>query len=109
MQHTNNKNFRQWFNLLAIRTRRLSILHHPPIFRKATQNLALFPTILFAFAMIFIFNYVPSIQKAIGSADVPVEYFFFPVAFGLVLLLLDEARKWAVRRYPKGLLAKLAW
>lgn len=99
----------QWFNLLAIRTRRLSLLQHPPIFRKATQNLALFPAILFAFVMIFIFNYIPSLQSAIGSMNVPAEYFFFPVAFGLVLLIMDEARKWTVRKYPHGVLAKVAW
>jgi hypothetical protein len=30
-------------------------------------------------------------------------------AFGLGILFLDEVRKWAVRNWPMGLLAKLAW
>lgn len=40
---------------------------------------------------------------------VPAEYIFLPLAFALGLLLLDEGRKYLVRMYPKGILAKLAW
>jgi len=40
---------------------------------------------------------------------VPVEHFFLPIAFGLVVLLADETRKYFVRKYPKGFLAKIAW
>ncbi|MCJ1395670.1 hypothetical protein MMC18_008556 [Xylographa bjoerkii] len=99
----------QWFNLMATRTRHLSIFQHPPAFNKATQNLYLFPAILFAFVIIFIFNYPPGLQSTLGTSNIPVEYFFFPMAFGLGLLFIDEARKWAVRRWPNGLLAKMAW
>lgn len=31
------------------------------------------------------------------------------MGYGAGILLLDEARKWRVRKNPKGLLAKLAW
>ncbi|KAK9334223.1 HAD-like domain-containing protein [Lipomyces starkeyi] len=41
----------QWFNLMAVRTRRLSIFQMPPLFNKKTQNLYLFPAILFALLM----------------------------------------------------------
>lgn len=99
----------QFFNLLAIRTRRLSIFQHPPLFDRRTQNWPLFPAMAFAVAIIFIFCYIPGIQGPIGSTQVPVEYFFLPVAFGLGLLSLDECRKYLVRRYPTGLLAKCAW
>ena len=99
----------QWFNLLALRTRRLSILQHPPVFKKATQNFYLFPAIVFALAIIFIFCYIPSVQSVIASAQVPVAFWFYPMAFGVGLLCLDEARKFAVRRWPKGPLAKCAW
>jgi sodium/potassium-transporting ATPase subunit alpha len=94
---------------MATRTRHLSIFQHPPAFNKATQNLYLFPAILFSFVVIFIFCYPPGLQSVLGSAAVPVEYFFLPVAFGIGLLLVDEARKAAVRRWPKGVLARLAW
>ncbi|KAF2692005.1 calcium ATPase [Lentithecium fluviatile CBS 122367] len=99
----------QLFNLLATRTRRLSIFQQPPAFNKDTQNLLLFPAMVFAIAIVFIFCYIPSIQNTIGTTAVPVEYWFFPVAFGFALLLLDEARKWAIRTWPKGFFAKVAW
>ncbi|KAK2784755.1 hypothetical protein FQN52_008840 [Onygenales sp. PD_12] len=99
----------QFFNLFATRTRRLSIFQQPPIFNKATQNPAIFVAIVFALVIVFIFNYIPGIQDTVATATVPAEYFFLPVAFGLGLLLLDESRKYCVRRWPKGLLAKLAW
>ena len=99
----------QWFNLMATRTRRLSIFQQPPAFNKATQNLWLFPAILFAMVVIFIFLYIPGLTTAINSSKIPVEYFFFPVAFGLWILLADEMRKWYVRKYPNGWVAWFAW
>ncbi|EDU50209.1 MgtA, Cation transport ATPase [Pyrenophora tritici-repentis] len=99
----------QLFNLLATRTRTLSIFQQPPILNKATQNLSLFPAMIFAIVVAFIFNYIPSLQRTVGTRSVPVEHWFLPAAFGLGLLLLDEGRKYCVRRWPKGLLAKIAW
>ncbi|KAF2867853.1 hypothetical protein BDV95DRAFT_163675 [Massariosphaeria phaeospora] len=99
----------QLFNLLATRTRRLSIFQQPPIFNKGTQNLLLFPAMVFAIVVVFIFCYIPSLQITIGTTQIPVEYWFLPAAFGVALLMLDEARKWAVRTYPQGILARIAW
>ncbi|EFR00901.1 hypothetical protein MGYG_03904 [Nannizzia gypsea CBS 118893] len=99
----------QFFNLLATRTRRLSIFQQPPIFNKQTQNPLLFVAMLFSLMIIFIFCYIPGIQNTVATTTVPVEHFFLPLAFGLGLLLLDETRKYFVRQYPKGLLAKLSW
>ena len=108
LESTNANTFLR-FNVMATRTRRLSIFQQPPIFNKATQNLALFPAILFALVVIFIFLYIPGLQRTINSSKIPVEYFFFPVAFGLWLLFTDEVRKWWCRRWPKGMLARIAW
>ena len=99
----------QFFNLMCVRTRRLSLLQHPPLFRKATKNIYLFPAIAFAIAIAFFFNYVPRFQQVLGTAQIPVEQWFLPLSFGMGLLLIDEGRKWAVRIWPHGLLAKLAW
>ncbi|KAK4222517.1 hypothetical protein QBC38DRAFT_80396 [Podospora fimiseda] len=99
----------QFFNLLAVRTRRLSIVQHPPLFRKATRNYYLFPAILFALVMAFFWLYIPTFQSVLGTAEVPVEYWFLPMAFGMGILLLDEGRKFMVRRYPKGVLGRVAW
>lgn len=99
----------QWFSLMALRTRRLSIFQHPPLFNKATQNWYLFPAIAFALLMAIFWLYIPKLQETLGTTSVPVENFFLPAAFGLMIMFFDEARKWAVRKWPKGVLAKVAW
>lgn len=99
----------QFFNLLAIRTRRLSIFQQPPIFKRETQNLLLFPAMVFALCIVFIFCYIPGLQKSIDTTSIPVENFFLPVAFGIGLLALDEARKYSVRRWPKSFIARISW
>ena len=91
----------QFFNLMCARTRRLSISQQPPIIKKSTRNYYLFPAMLFALAVgmrllhislieVFFFLYIPWFQQVILSTPVPVEYFFFPVAYGLGLLVLEE-------------------
>lgn len=100
---------RQWFNLMAVRTRRLSIFQHPPAFNKDTQNLLLFPAIAFALCMAIFWLYVPPFQEVLDTSSVPAEHYFLPAAFGLGILCLDELRKAAVRRWPKGILARCAW
>lgn len=99
----------QWFNLMSVRTRRLSIFQHPPLFNKKTQNLWLFPAILFALVMVFFWCYIPRLQDVLDTAEVPVEYWFLPMTFGLAILLADEARKFCVRKWPDGPMAKWAW
>ncbi|TVY58421.1 Sodium/potassium-transporting ATPase subunit alpha-A [Lachnellula cervina] len=99
----------QWFTLMTLRTRRLSVFQHPPAFNKMTQNLYLFPAIIFALVMAIFWLYIPQLQSTLGTSQVPAEHFFLPAAFGLGILFLDEARKWGVRKWPMGILAKMAW
>lgn len=99
----------QWFNLMATRTRRLSIFQHPPLFNKKTQNWYLFPAVIFSLVMAIFWLYIPPLQPILGTTAVPVEQWFLPFAFGMAQLLLDEARKYFVRGRPNGLLAKAAW
>lgn len=99
----------QWFNLMSVRTRRLSIFQHPPLFNKHTQNVWLFPAILFALVMVFFWCYIPRLQEVLDTTAVPVEYWFLPMAFGIAILLFDEGRKFCVRKWPKGIMAKWAW
>ncbi|KAI9047993.1 hypothetical protein LZ554_007791 [Drepanopeziza brunnea f. sp. 'monogermtubi'] len=99
----------QCFSLMCLRTRRLSIFQHPPLFNPRTQNWYLFPAMAFALLMAVFWLYVPRFQEVLGTTDVPVEHFFLPAAFGLGILFLDEARKWAVRRWPGGWLDRCAW
>jgi hypothetical protein len=94
---------------MAVRTRRLSIFQHPPAFNKSTQNLRLFPAIAFALCIAVFWLYIPALQNVLDTTSVPAEHYFLPAAFGLGVLSLDEARKAAVRRWPTGFLAKIAW
>ncbi|ETI22497.1 hypothetical protein G647_06572 [Cladophialophora carrionii CBS 160.54] len=98
----------QWFSVMALRTRHLSIFSHPPIFNRKTQNRLLFPAILFSLVVALVFTLSPGIDY-LGCNNVPVEHWFIPMTFGIGLLSLDELRKMAVRRYPGGSLAKIAW
>ncbi|KUJ19293.1 putative H /K ATPase alpha subunit [Mollisia scopiformis] len=99
----------QWFNLMASRTRRLSIFQHPPILNKQTQNWYLFPAIALALCMAIFWLYIPQLQSTLHTSRVPAEHFFLPAAFGLGILFLDELRKWGVRKWPGGLLENCAW
>jgi sodium/potassium-transporting ATPase subunit alpha len=74
-----------------------------------SQNWVLFPSMIFAIVVVFIFCYIPGLQNTIDTREIPVEYWFLPAAFGIGLLSLDEARKYCVRTWPKGFLAKIAW
>ncbi|KAH9845047.1 PMR1-Ca++-transporting P-type ATPase located in Golgi [Teratosphaeria destructans] len=91
----------QWFNLFAVRTRRLSVL-------RQRINWYLFPAILFALIIAIFFLYVPKFHEALGTATVPTEHWFLPMAFGAFVLLFDEGRKGLVRRFPKSFVAKVA-
>ena len=94
---------------MAVRTRRLSILSQPPLFRLSTQNLYLLPAIAFALVAAIFFMYVHKFQTVLGTSPVPVEYWFLPMGFGMGILLLDEGRKSLVRGKPGSSCAKLAW
>lgn len=53
--------------------------------------------------------YIPELQSVLNTSRVPVENFFLPATFGIGVLLLDEGRKFMVRRDSKGVFAKFAW
>ncbi|KXT11694.1 hypothetical protein AC579_6492 [Pseudocercospora musae] len=93
----------QWFNLFAVRTRRLSVLQH------SMNNWLLLPAIAFALVIAIFFLYVPSFHGPLQTAVIPTEHWFLPMAFGTGILLLDEGRKFLVRKYPTSLIARCAW
>ncbi|RSH91845.1 hypothetical protein EHS25_009215 [Saitozyma podzolica] len=100
----------QWGNLLSTRTRRLSIFQANPFGPNSpNRNLWIPPAMLASLAFLFFFSYVPFFQNTFLTRGVPVEYIFLPFAFALGILFLDETRKYFVRKYPKGFLARIAW
>ena len=94
----------QFFNLMAVRTRHLSIFQHSPF-----HNLLMFAAMAFALAVTFLFNYIPWFNSVISTAHVPAQYYFIAMGFGAAVLVYDELRKWFVRTHPKSFLAKIAW
>ncbi|KAJ7618585.1 hypothetical protein FB45DRAFT_1007358 [Roridomyces roridus] len=99
----------QWFNLLSTRTRRLSLFQQDPLINSGTRNRYLFPSMLAALAIACFFSYIPWFQSTFLTRGIPAEFFFLPMAYGIVLLFLDEARKWWNRGHPRSLLARIAW
>ncbi|WVF73077.1 hypothetical protein IAT40_007896 [Kwoniella sp. CBS 6097] len=101
----------QFGNLLATRTRRLSLFQANPFAFSdpSKRNYWIIPSMLSSLAFLFFFSYVPFFQHTFLTRGVPVEHIFIPFAFAIGLFSLDETRKFFVRRYPKGFLAKIAW
>lgn len=73
------------------------------------MNWLLLPAIAFALIFAIFFLYVPKFHHVLQTAIIPAEYWFFPMAYGMSILLLDEARKFLVRRYPGSVVARIAW
>ncbi|KAJ7983238.1 hypothetical protein DFH06DRAFT_1266674 [Mycena polygramma] len=99
----------QWFNLLSTRTRRLSLFQQNPVGSSATRNVYIFPAMLMALVLACFFSYVPWFQKIFLTRGIEAEFFFLPMAYGTILLFLDETRKWWNRAHPKSWLARIAW
>ncbi|KAF9487492.1 P-type ATPase-like protein [Pleurotus eryngii] len=99
----------QWFNLLASRTRRLSLFQQNPLGGPKTRNYFIFPAMLAALGFACFFSYVPWFQKVFLTRGIRAEYFFLPMAYGVGILFIDESRKWVNRQYPRGFLARIAW
>jgi len=92
----------QLWNLLAVRTR------YQSIFRQKFQT----KLIYFMFgevAVVLCTVYLPVIQNYMYTRPMDYYHFLIPLAMGSIILICDEIRKFFVRKYPKGILAKLAW
>ncbi|BGP34191.1 hypothetical protein JCM10296v2_006006 [Rhodotorula toruloides] len=99
----------QWFNLLSTRTHRRSLFQQDPLFHPRTRNLRLFPAMLLALVLGIFFSYPKFFQDVFLTRAISAQYFFLPAAYGLCILGMYEARKFAVRRWPDGFFAKTAW
>ena len=95
----------QFFNLMAMRTRYLSFFQLDLL----KDNKLIYLTVPIGLGATFILNYIPQIQSALGNNQVPVEYYFIALGFGIIVFSYDEFRKGMVRRYPKGFFARISW
>lgn len=122
----------QWFNLMAVRTRRVSFFENLPwskgskkyskkkkkkfstfnffFFQHNFKNsIALLPALLGSLLFSLIVIYVPFFNDLFKTRSVPIELWFMPMCGGLLLFTLEEIRKAINRRFPKSIIAKMAW
>jgi sodium/potassium-transporting ATPase subunit alpha len=98
----------QFFNLLSSRTRHVSFFKHNPFFGKA-RNLTIIFGILFSTCVGLVITLIPFLNHIFKTHPVPVKFVCPAIGFGTALFLIDEIRKFLVRRYPNSFLAKMAW
>ncbi|CAK7205576.1 hypothetical protein SEUCBS139899_008354 [Sporothrix eucalyptigena] len=99
----------QWGNILAVRNRRVSMVHADPITNSRRRNPWLLLSMAISLAIAVFVTQEPGIQRLFGTASVPIEFWFIPIPLAIGILLVDELRKLLVRLYPKGPLARIAW
>lgn len=81
-------------NLLATRTRRLSLFQHPFIGNARTSNKYILPAMVLGLAFCFFFSYVPFFQTAFLTRGVAVEHIFIPFTVSRAcqsVLLVDRS------------------
>ena len=98
----------QFFNLLSSRTRYVSFFQHNPFYGKG-KNLTVIFGILFSTCVGLVITLIPWLNNVFKTHPVPVRFVCPALGFGTALFLLDELRKYLVRRFPNSFLAKMAW
>ncbi|OOQ89677.1 putative Na/K ATPase alpha 1 subunit [Penicillium brasilianum] len=98
----------QWGNILSVRNKRLSILQADPI-RKKRRNPWLLASMVISLSIAIFVTEEPGIQRIFETGSVPLEFWFLPIPLAFGVLFADELRKLAVRVWPKGPIAQLAW
>lgn len=98
----------QFGNLLAVRTRKMSFFQQSPI-SGPTRNLHIFVAITASTIIAVMITQIRWFNDAFNTRPVPAQYVAPAIGFAGLIFAYDEARKWAVRRYPKSWIAKIAW
>lgn len=90
-------------NLNSVRNTRVSILQRGP-----QHNKWLICGPIFSIATAVFVTEVPWFNRVMGTAPVPVKYWFIPIPLGIGIIAMDEIRKLLVRTFPNGPIAKVA-
>ncbi|KAI8642277.1 hypothetical protein BD408DRAFT_443634 [Parasitella parasitica] len=98
----------QWGNVLATRTRRLSIAQANPLWGP-NQNLYLFAAMIGSLTIALIVLYVPVFNVYLGTAPIPIKFWFIPFGWAAFIIIMDEIRKLLARIFPTSFFGKLAW
>jgi sodium/potassium-transporting ATPase subunit alpha len=98
----------QFFNYFATRTRYTSIIEHNPLWGKG-RNWVVFCTMIISAGVQLIVTQIGWFNRVFSTGRVPVKYVMPTLGFGMLWLLIDELRKWCIRKYPRSIVAKIAW
>jgi sodium/potassium-transporting ATPase subunit alpha len=94
-------------NVFTSRTNVRSIITSPPFFKRSL-NLWIFPAQFVSVLLLVLIIFLPFINSFFYTRQIPVQFYFIPLLFSAIILLLDEFRKFLVRRkvfcFPK-----IAW
>eukprot|EP00741_Cyanophora_paradoxa_P006335 tig00000980_g6142.t1 len=89
----------QWGGIVACKTRKLSV------FTQGMKNAFMNYCLLFEVALSVFLIYTPGIQEVFGTANLNIKFWFTSAPFALWLIVVDEIRKWEIRRNPEGWIA----
>ncbi|CAF1046094.1 unnamed protein product [Rotaria sordida] len=98
----------QFFNYFATRTRYASILEHNPFWGKG-RNWYVFGAMSISVGIQILITKVKWFNRIFHTAPVPVKYVMPTLGFGMLWLIIDELRKYLIRKFPNSFLAKIAW
>jgi sodium/potassium-transporting ATPase subunit alpha len=98
----------QFFNFFATRTRSTSIFKHNPLWGKG-QNLYVFGAMLISAGIQLFLTKIIWFNQVLNTGQVPVKYIMPTLGFGMLWLIIDEVRKFYVRKYPHSIAARIAW
>ncbi|CAG8809822.1 16576_t:CDS:1, partial [Gigaspora rosea] len=95
-------------NVFATRTRYLSLFQHLPI-KQRSKNYYIFAAQVGSILLACFIIYTPEINESLNTRPIPVEFWFFPLVFAVTIIIVDEIRKFFVRRRSPPCFYKLAW
>ncbi|CAF1014345.1 unnamed protein product [Rotaria sordida] len=72
------------------------------------QNLFIFGAMLISVGIQLLLTLVGWFNRVFGTGRVPVKYVMPTLGFGMLWLIIDELRKYCVRKYPRSIIARLA-
>jgi sodium/potassium-transporting ATPase subunit alpha len=62
-----------------------------------------------ALLILMIFTEIPAVQAACYTGSVPGKYWGIAIGWSILIVFLNEIRKWIVLLYPDSLIGKTAW
>jgi len=99
--------FAQFGNLLATRTRRASFFQQPPYGGEKSRNVILFVGMFLSLIFAIMVVHIPVAQYLMDTRTIPYKFWFAPIAFTLLIFVLDEIRKFGTRLLPRAFI--LSW